>query len=68
MGFSTKVTGLRNPNHSFNQMLQIKAMCDKVGISYPDEVSHYFGDHIGQLPTRPYGIEGLVTSVSSSVD
>lgn len=48
MGMSTHLTGIRNMDANFKEMLEMKQLCDAKGFSYPVEVTEYFGNHLGE--------------------
>jgi len=46
MGMSMHVTGFRDLDGKFKKMMKAKQYCDKEGLSYPKEVTEYFGSEI----------------------
>ena len=47
MSMSTHVIVFRNMDDKFEKMLEIKKFCDRMDVSYPEEVEDFFGDFIG---------------------
>ena len=46
MGMSTHVTAFRDLDGKFKEMMEIKKFCEAKRVSYPTEVSEYFGKYI----------------------
>jgi hypothetical protein len=44
MSMSTYIQAFRDFDSKWNEMMKIKLLCDKNKISYPKEVSDYFGE------------------------
>jgi hypothetical protein len=44
MGMSSYVLFLRDLDGEFKKMMEIKKFCDSKNVSYPEEVTKYFGD------------------------
>ena|SRR5579859_2108972 len=49
MSMSMHVTSFRDMDGGFKRMLEIKNFCDAHGVSYPKEVTDYFGDDVSSL-------------------
>jgi hypothetical protein len=45
MGMSSHVTAFRDQDGKFKEMLEAKLFCDQKKLSYPKEVSDYFGTY-----------------------
>ena len=42
MGMSSHITGVRNLDGKFAQMMKIKLACEEADVNYPQEVDDYF--------------------------
>lgn len=71
MGMSTHITAFRDMDSNFKQMLEIKLFCDSRKVSYPKEVTDFFGSLVCEneeyliesftemkVPTRSYSSDG----------
>lgn len=48
MSMSTYVRGFRDMDGKFKEMLEIKRFCDSKKVSYPKEVTEYFGRNLAE--------------------
>lgn len=48
MSATLVVEGLRDMNREFKNMMEIKLLCKKYKVSYPTEVSAYFGNNVNE--------------------
>lgn len=51
MSMSMHVTAFRDMDGQFKRMLEIKNFCDAHEVSYPKEVTDYFGNTVSSLDT-----------------
>ena len=49
MSMSMHVTAFRDMDGEFKRMLEVKNFCDAHDVSYPKEVTDYFGDSVSSL-------------------
>ena len=52
MSMSMHVSALRDMDGEFKRMLEVKKFCDTNKVSYPKEVTDYFGDEVGPLDSE----------------
>ena len=45
MNMSTSVSGIRDLDGKFSQMIEIKKLCDEANVGYPVELVEYFREH-----------------------
>lgn len=56
MSMSMHVTAFRDMDGQFKRMFEVKKFCDSHSVSYPKEVTEYFGNNVSKLDsdTRLY--------------